>query len=195
MKFTDKKTIQIDRDLSDLDTFTLDFVKILKKHTNYVIVSGYVAIILGRARASEDVDIIIPRIDFSTFQVFYNELKENNFYCLNAEKDDIVFSYLEDNLAVRFAKIGSMIPNIEMKWTKNDFETIALDNAIDIKFKNKLLCISPFELQIAFKEAVLKSPKDLDDATHIREVTKEFIDNDLIQKYKEMLRGFYRREQ
>ena len=69
MKFTDKKTIQIDRELSDLDKFTLDFVKILKKHTKYVIVSGYVAILLGRARASEDVDIIIPRIDFSTFKL------------------------------------------------------------------------------------------------------------------------------
>ena len=60
--------IEIDRELSDLDCFTLDFVNILERHTNYVIVSGYVAILLGRARASEDIDSIIPKIDFSMFQ-------------------------------------------------------------------------------------------------------------------------------
>ena len=191
MKFTDKKTIQIDRELSDLDKFTLDFVKILKKHTKYVIVSGYVAILLGRARASEDVDIIIPRIDFSTFKPLYNDLKKNTFYCLNAEEEKTVYSYLEDNLAVRFAKIDTMIPNIEMKWTKTEFDKIALEKIIDVRIKNEALHISHLELQIAFKEEVLKSPKDLEDAEHIKGVAKEYLDNKLIQKYKEMLRGFY----
>jgi hypothetical protein len=45
-----------------------------------VIVSGYVAILLGRARASEDVDVIIPRITFSDFKKLYRDLKENDFY-------------------------------------------------------------------------------------------------------------------
>lgn len=191
MKFTDKKTIQIDRELSDLDKFTLDFVKILKKHTKYVIVSGYVAILLGRARASEDVDIIILRIGSSTFKPLYNDLKKNNFYCLNAEEEKTVYSYLEDNLAVRFAKIDSMIPNIEMKCTKNEFDKIALEKTIDVIIKNETLHISHLELQIAFKEEVLKSPKDMEDAEHIKDVAKEYLDNKLIQEYKEMLRGFY----
>ena len=71
MEFIDKKTIKIDRELSDLDNFTLDFVKTLEKHANYVLVSGYVSILLGRARVSEDVDVIIQKIDFSTFQDLY----------------------------------------------------------------------------------------------------------------------------
>ena len=75
MKFIDKKTIQIDRELSDLDKFTIEFIQILKKYTNYVIISGYVAILLGRSRASEDVDILIPKIDFSKFKTLYDELK------------------------------------------------------------------------------------------------------------------------
>ena len=68
MKFVNRNLIEIDRELSDLDTFTIDFVKILKKYTKYVLVSGYVSILLGRSRSSEDVDIIIQKIDFSTFQ-------------------------------------------------------------------------------------------------------------------------------
>ena len=191
MKFIDKKTIQIDRELSDLDKFTIDFIKILEKHTKYVIVSGYVAILLGRARASEDVDIIFPRIDFSTFKLLYNDLKKNSFYCLNAEEEKTVYSYLEDSLAVRFAKKDSMIPNIEMKWIKNEFDKIALEKTIDVRIKKETLSISHLELQIAFKEDVLKSPKDMEDAEHIKDVAKEYLDNKLIQKYKEMLHGFY----
>ena len=79
MKFS-SSTIKIDRDISDLDHFALDFIDILKKHTNYVVVSGYVAILLGRARASEDIDIIIPKIDFTRFRSLLQELNNNDFF-------------------------------------------------------------------------------------------------------------------
>jgi len=46
-------------------------------------------------------------------------------------------------------------------------------------------------MQIAFKEMVLRSPKDLDDALYIKDVAKEHLDFKLIEKYKEMLYGFY----
>jgi len=191
MKFIDKKTIEIDRELSELDKFTLNFIKILEKHVNYVLVSGYVSILLGRARVSEDVDVIIQKIDSSTFQALYNELKKNNYYCLNAEKDSTIYEYLSDNLAVRFAKKDKIIPNVELKWVKHKFDKLALENTIDVKLSKGSLKISHLELQIAFKQEVLKSPKDIDDADHIKEVAKEYLDNELIQKYKEMLRGFY----
>ena len=137
MKFINKKTIEINRELSELDKFAIDFTNILKKHTNYVIVGGYVAILLGRARASEDIDVITPRIDFATFEMLYQDIKKNDFYCLNAEKESEVFEYLEDNLAVRFAINNTMIPNIELKWAKNDFDKIALEKTLDVKIRNK----------------------------------------------------------
>jgi hypothetical protein len=68
MKFIDKKTIEIDRELSELDQFTLGFIRILEKHTNYVLVSSYVSILLKRSRASEYVDIIVPKISFTNFK-------------------------------------------------------------------------------------------------------------------------------
>ncbi len=191
MEFIDKKTIKIDRELSELDRFTLDFVKILEKYANYVLVSGYVSILLGRARVSEDVDVIIQKIDFSTFQELYNELKKNKYYCLNAEKDSIIYEYLSDNLAVRFAKKDKMIPNMELKWVKHKFDKLALENTINVNIPKGNLKISHLELQIAFKEEVLKSPKDIDDANHIKEVAKGYLDNKSIQKYKEMLHEFY----
>ena len=192
MKFIDKKTIEIDRILSDLDKFALDFIKVLEKHVKYVLVSGYVSILLGRARASEDVDVIIQKIDFSKFQALYSELLKNDFYCLNAEKDKVIYDYLKDNLAVRFAKKGNIIPNIELKWIKHKFDELALVNTIDVKLSKGSLKISHLELQIAFKEEVLKSPKDLEDARHLKKVAESFLDNKLINKYRESLSEFYK---
>lgn len=191
MRFINKKTIEIKRELSDLDSFTIGFVNILTKHTSYVIVSGYVAILLGRARASEDIDIIIPKIPYSTFQTFYHDLKKQDFYCLNAEDEHIVYSYLKDDLAIRFAKKDTIIPNIELKWIKHEFHSIALEKRITVQIQQNSLNISSLELQIAFKEEVLRSPKDIEDAEHIRNVAKDHIDEDMIKKYKEKLHGFY----
>jgi len=190
MKFTNS-TIKIDRDLSDLDRFTISFIEILEKHTNYVIVSGYVAILLGRARASEDIDVIIPKIDFTTFKPLIHDLKQNEFYCMNTEEDKDIYEYLTDDLAVRFAKKDCIIPNIEMKWAKNKFDELALEKTLTVQFTENSLCISHLELQIAFKEIVLKSPKDLEDARHIQNVAKGHLDKELIKKYKENLHDFY----
>jgi hypothetical protein len=49
MKFIDRHRLEINRELSDLDRFALKFITILEKHTTYVIVSGYVSILLGRS--------------------------------------------------------------------------------------------------------------------------------------------------
>lgn len=192
MKFINKKTIEIDRELSELDKFTIDFIRILEKHVDYVLVSGYVSILLGRARASEDVDIIIKKIDFSTFQALYKELKKHNYYCLNAEKDSTIYDYLLDNLAVRFAKKDTTIPNVELKWAKHKFDDIALKNTIDVKLSKVNIKIANLELQIAFKEEILKSPKDLEDARHIRKVAENYLDNKLINKYRVSLHEFYK---
>lgn len=192
MKFIDKETIEIDRELSDLDKFTIDFITILEKYVDYVLVSGYVSILLGRARASEDVDIIIQKIDFSTFQSLYQDIKKQDYFCLNAEKDTTIYDYLLDNLAVRFAKKDTTIPNIELKWSKHKFDDLALKNIIDVKLSKGTLKISHLELQIAFKEEVLKSPKDMEDARHIRKVAENYLDNKLINRYRESLREFYK---
>ena len=59
-----KNTIKLDKIINELDKFVFKFIKILKKHTDYVIVSGYVAILLGRSRTTEDIDVFIKEINF-----------------------------------------------------------------------------------------------------------------------------------
>lgn len=187
MKFISNKIIKLDRELSDLDLFTLEFVKILRKHVNYVIVSGYVSIVLGRARASEDIDIIVPKIKFSKFLSFLKEIEQNGFYCLNSESNKELYEYLNDNLAIRFAKMSTVIPNIELKFAKNKVDDISIRKTVTIRLKDDKIIISNLEMQVAFKECVLKSPKDIEDARHIRNIAKGRLDEILITKYKGML--------
>lgn len=189
MRFISENIIEICRELSELDLFAIDFVKVLRKHTKYVIISGYVSIILGRARASEDIDIIIPKMRLSEFLQLFNALKANGFYCLNSETGENGYEYLKDNIALRFAKEGNVIPNIELKFAKNKIDEITLNKTINVKIGKEELVISHLELQIAFKEVMLKSPKDIEDARHIRNVAKGHLDEGLIEQYKRLLHG------
>lgn len=189
MRFVSDKLIRIDKELSELDAFALDFVRIVEKYAEYVIVSGYVSILLGRARASEDIDIIIQEIPEKKFHTMVDELTENGFECLNTDSEQ--YAYLKEKTAVRFAKIGTVIPNIELKFPKNKIGEMALKNRIRVEIREKELYISQLELQIAFKEQVLRSPKDLEDARHLRNITRANIDNKLIKRYEETLNEFY----
>jgi hypothetical protein len=187
MKFISANLIEINKELSDLDEFCLDFVKILRKYSKYVIISGYVSILLGRSRASEDIDILIPKIDIGKFKLLLQELRENEFYCLNAEYDEAIYEYLVEKTAVRFAREDTVVPNIELKFAKNRIDALTLSKPLAVKLNKEELIISHLEMQIAFKEEVLKSPKDMEDARHIRNIAKGHLDESLIETYKRML--------
>ncbi len=191
MKFISRKLIKIDRELSDLDTFVYDFLRILDKYMDYVIVSGYVSILLGRARSSEDVDVIVPPVPKKKLEAFLKEAKNNGLYCLNARNAGEFIDNIRNNIANRLAKNDTIIPNIEMKTAKNDIEMLCLREGITIRVGDIDFHVSPLELQVAFKETVLKSPKDMEDARHIRNVAMEHLDKGMIERYKERLDGFY----
>lgn len=59
INFLEKRTTLLDR-------FVLEFLRVLDPRTPYVIVSGYVVILFGRSRGTEDVDILIPRLENDT---------------------------------------------------------------------------------------------------------------------------------
>ena len=56
-----KREIKSCKILSELDKLVLDFVRVLEKHVDYVLISGYVSILLGRTRITEDIDIFIKK--------------------------------------------------------------------------------------------------------------------------------------
>ncbi len=188
MDFIGKKTIKLNKISTLLDKFVVDFTKILQKYADYVIVSGYVSILFGRSRATEDIDIIVEKMSKSVFCDFYSDLKKNDYWYVNVENKDEIVKMLQDGLAVRFAKKQNIIPNIEFKFVKNNLEKEVIKTSLNIILPDGKIRISNIELQIAYKERILKSDKDLEDAKHLETVFKDKINNKLLEKYRKMLK-------
>ena len=177
----EKREIVLDRELSKLDKFVLDFCSLLD---NYVIVSGYVSILLGRTRATEDVDLLVPEISEIEFNNLWKKLISNGFECINTSKSSEAFSFLKEH-AIRFFK-KTPVPNIEFKLIKTELDEYSYENKVKVILKDGVLFISPLELQIAYKlflaaeglEEELESDKDIEDARHLYKVFKEKINKD-----------------
>ena len=186
MKFLNKNTIKIDKELNELDKFVLDFIKILKKHTNYVIISGYVSLLFGRARGTEDIDIFIEEITKESFIKLYQDI-ERKYWCLNSDDVNEIYSYLKDGLPIRVAIKDQTIPNFEIKLAKTLLNKEAFKDSIIVKTTLGELKISSLERQIAFKKYYLKSDKDLEDSKHIETLFKKNINYNKVEEYRRMI--------
>lgn len=184
------KEIKSDKEINELDKFTIDFVNILEKHADYVIVSGYVSILLGRSRASEDVDFLIPPMSLEKFSGLFRELLDKGYECANTSIVGDAFGMLDEH-AIRFFEKGYPTPNIEFKKITNSIHKEAFDNKLKVVLIGKSLFISPLELQIVYKLSLmakgdfeeLSSDKDFEDAQHLYETFKEKLDEEKIVKY------------
>jgi hypothetical protein len=180
-----KGRIEIKKELLKLDEFVLSFVKILDTaKIKYVIVSGYVGIFFGRSRNTEDIDILIERCSKEKFIEFWT-LAGTEFECMNStDRENAYKDYLEQNSALRFHLKGSFIPNMELKFIKNEIDRFTLENRIEIVLNRmRTLFFSPLEMQVAYK-LYLGSEKDLEDARFIYKLFSVNIDHTLL---KEML--------
>lgn len=173
----DSDVIVVERDLTELDNFVSDFLKIIKKHCNYLVVSGYVSISTGRTRGTEDVDILLPRLSRERFEGLFNELYSNGFWCYQGDSLEEVFSYVEKKENIRFARYDEIFPNMEVisidesdkaKWFEfNNFQMLRIS---DFEFRIPFL-----EFEILYKEIILGSEKDVSDARHLREFFAEIL--------------------
>ncbi len=191
MKIIATGKIRLDKPLNELDKLVLSFIRIVEKHIDYVIISGYVSILFGRSRSTEDVDLFIKPIQKELFIRLYNDLKENGFWCLNAESDEEVYNYLQEGLAIRFARKNETIPNFEVKIAKGLLNLSTFSDAITVETDEGKIIISSLERQIAFKRYFLKSPKDLEDARHVEQLFKDHLDKEKIKNYKTLIEKEY----
>tara|TARA_Y100000310_G_scaffold327446_1_gene393829 strand:+ start:11042 stop:11617 length:576 start_codon:yes stop_codon:yes gene_type:complete len=189
MKFLNRNKIVLERKLNEVDKFTFDFIKILEKYSDYVIISGYVAILLGRNRGTDDIDIIIPEIKKEKFSELCKELFSKKYWAINSPEIKELYGILTSGHSIRISIEPTISPNIEMKFSKNEFDAVSLNNQLIVEIEDMELKISSLELQIAYKEEVLKSNKDIEDAKHIREVAKTYLNEEIINNYKKRLRN------
>lgn len=186
IKFT-KRKIEFEKELNSLDKFVIDFTSILiRLGIKYVIVSGYVSILFGRNRSSEDVDIIVENMAFARFQNLWKELY-NGFECIiTGSTKDAYNSYLLKEHAIRFARKGKFIPNIEFKFPKTELDIWTLRNKQEVLFNDRQIFISPLELQISFK-LFLGTEKDIEDAKYLYKIFENNLNMQMLTKFNRKL--------
>ena len=178
----DGDTLVIDRTPSELDEVVFGFTEVLDEvDVEYVIVSGYVAILTGRSRATEDIDIVTERLSEERTTALAERLREAGYWDATMPLDEL-FETLSDDVRQRVAEEGTMIPNVELWFAKNDYEQTALADPLVANIADREIAISPFELQIAYK-LFLGAEKDFEDALHLYQVFEEQLDEDRLQRY------------
>lgn len=184
MKNTERKV----EDRTILDDFTEGFCEIVEKHCKYIICSGFVAIAHGRARGTEDIDMIIEKINFEKFNKLHNDLIEGGFVCIQSDVAEKIFEeYLCKGNSVRYVwkDEGFFPPEMEVKFAKDKLDEEQIEDRQKLSLTKLDVYFSSIESNIAFKEEFLGSQKDMEDAKHLRLIYEGKLDEDKINKIKE----------
>lgn len=162
-----------------IDRLALDFCSALdEQHISYAIIGGYVAILLGRPRESDDVDIFAEPMNYEAFAKLHSRLCEH-FDCLSPGNARRLFAdYLDagpESTSVRYAQRDTFVPNIEFKFARKRLDFEALEGRLKLTLNGSVLAVGPLESQIAFK-LYMGSPKDFEDARWIYRMAANHID-------------------
>ncbi len=171
------RALKIEKKPSLLDNLVGKFVKIIEKYTCYAIVSGYVSILLGEERPTQDVDIIISPLEKNKAKEMYGELlsvgfeiPENfeNFFKIPSELKEKVDVFTQEKWY------------FDLKVAKDLFDRFTLENRIKVIIGPIELFISPPEIQIPYK-LYLGAEKDIKDATFLYHKLRNIIDEEKLE--------------
>lgn len=181
MEFEDD-TIIIEKSPNELDTLVIDITTILSQNNiTYAIVSGYIAVLLGRSRATEDIDIITESFSETTAQTLSSEFTEAGFWG-SAMPLDQLYETLSDGLIFRVAKDGHRVPNVEMKFPSDGYDRISLAEPVTIRVNDTDLRVGSLELQIAYK-LWMGGQRDFEDALYLYQLTKSMLNTLDLEEY------------
>lgn len=172
------------------DVVAINFAKVLERMSvNYSIVAGYVAILFGRSRRSDDVDFVIQPLAEDDFVELCRVAREQGFELLQGDIHSeasirrIYRDYLAQGYGVRFIYNGMILPNVEARLATTRFHRHAIENGIRVVINDEhVLRISSIELQIAYKIR-LGSDKDVGDAVFLYTLFKEVLDLEELQRW------------
>ena len=159
-------TLVVEREPNQLDELTIRFSEILGQFdVEHVYIAGYVSILAGRARSTEDVDVLIERIDEETADELAETLDEEGFWG-PAMPLSSMHEMLDNGDNIWVAPEDQITPHLEVKFARDEFDRTSLENAITARIGDEAISIGPLELQIAYK-LHLSARKDIEDAVHL----------------------------
>ena len=181
MEFTDEGVV-IDKPPSDLDRLMLEVGDVLDAvGIEYSVVSGYVAVLFGRSRATEYIDVITERFDEGTADELVKRLWETGYWDSAMPLDDL-HETLADGLPARIAKEGHRVPNAKLEFASDESDRISLDNAISVRLGGETLRVGSLEFQIAYK-LDMGALRDYEDALYLHEVVGPSLNRTALEEY------------
>ncbi|MBI4015834.1 MAG: nucleotidyltransferase [Candidatus Aenigmarchaeota archaeon] len=181
------REIIFNKEMNFLDKLVVEFCGILEAAgIEYVIVSGYVSILFGRTRTTEDVDMFIEKVSKEKLAGVLDVLEKKGFWVINSGSVDDAFEILSDNIAIRIAKAEKTLPNFEVKFAKKDTDFYSMKKRLAVNLPDGKIYISPIEMHIAYK-LYLGSEKDMEDAYHVYKLLKNNIDIGELKRLINML--------
>ncbi|WP_458209433.1 hypothetical protein [Haladaptatus sp. NG-SE-30] len=164
--------LTVSKELTELDRDVIEFIDVLEdRGVSYVIVSGYLAILTGRSRSTEDIDIIIEPLSEVETEQLAMTLKDSGYWGM-AMPLDSMYEMLHEGDRIRIAEEDEMIPNFEVWFADSPLERSVLEDPLVADLDSNSLHVSPIELQIAYKLHLAQGAdsvtgKDFEDALHL----------------------------
>lgn len=179
-------TLVVDRAPNELDTLAIEFTAVLEQlDIEHVYVAGYVAILTGRSRVTEDVDVLIEGLDGSQTSEFVDRLQAAGMWGPAMPLDE-AYAMLSNGDPIWVAPRDQVIPHIECKFVRDDIDQASLANPIPARIGGTTIPIGPLEIAIAYK-LYLGSEKDFEDALHLFTVFTERLRRPELERWVEEL--------
>lgn len=171
---------------SELDELAIEFSAILEElDVEHVYVAGYVAILAGRPRATQDIDVLLEPCEENTIEQIVDELDAAGFWGPAMPLED-AYQMLSNGDNVWVAREGEMAPHLELKFVDDEFDRASLENAITARIGDAEIPVGPLELQIAYK-LYLEARKDFEDAVHLYTMFEESLSTEELEAWVEKL--------
>lgn len=180
-------------DKTILDKFAEEFCRVVDRYVSYIVCSGFVAIAHGRARGTEDIDMLVEKISKNKFIELHKELVKKGFECVQSDDAEVIYDdYLSNRVSVRYVMKDKNLfpPEMEIKFPKDKLDEEQIKDRTKLPLTGLDIYFSSIESNIAFKEEFLKSQKDLEDARHLRIIYEGKLDMGKIKRIKEKIKKF-----
>lgn len=179
-------TLVVDRPPNELDDLAVSFSSLLQRlDVDHVFVAGYLAILTGRARATEDIDVFVEPLSEAEVTELVDELEAAGFWGPAMPLEE-TYGNLSAGTNIWIAPEGQMTPHLEVKFPSDEFDEASLSNATPATVGGETIPVGPLELQVAYKLS-LGSRTDLEDAAHIYSVFGDSLSSRRLEQWTQRL--------
>lgn len=176
----------VEREPNTLDELAIAFSRVLSRlGIEHVYVSGYLAILAGRARGTEDIDVLIEALSAAETNELVTALEAAGYWG-PAMPLEAMHDNLTDGLNIWVAPDDQMTPHLEVKFPTDEFDRASLENATEAHIAGETIPVGPLELQIAYK-LYLGSKTDFEDAAHLYQLFRESLRPTRLETWTERL--------